>query len=116
MSTCSAHVAGGLFGSSPASLNASLFQYSTMVERWNGMPHVLPPVWLFFMNAGMNDFIHAASSAPLASSSHGTMASSSISVNMSVERRIAVVGGSPLLWAVSAFTIVSWYVPAYTGF
>jgi hypothetical protein len=30
----------------------SLFQYSTIVERWNGIPHVLPPVWLFSMNAG----------------------------------------------------------------
>src|SRR5215471_2234604 len=89
----SAQVAGGLFGSRPASLNASLFQYRTMVERWNGMPHVLPPVWLFFMKAGKNDLSHA---------------SSSMSVNMSVERRMAVVGGSPLLLAVSPFTIVSW--------
>src|SRR5262249_39245470 len=40
-STCSAHVAGGLLGSSPASLKASLFQYRTMVDRWNGTPHVL---------------------------------------------------------------------------
>ena len=36
------------------------------------------------------------------------MASSSISVNMSVESSTAVVGGVPLLCAVSAFTIVSW--------
>ena len=35
-------VAGGFSGSSPASLNASLFQYMTMVERWNGMPYTLP--------------------------------------------------------------------------
>src|SRR5262245_34080771 len=42
---------GGLFGSSPASLNSSLFQYITTVERWNGMPQVLPPVWLFSMKA-----------------------------------------------------------------
>src|SRR5262249_39711855 len=112
MSTCSAHVAGGLFGSRPASLNASLFQYRTMVERWNGMPHVLPPVWLFFMNAGKNDLIHAGSSGAFASSSQGRIASSSMSVNMSVDRRMAVVGGSPLLFAVSALTMVSWYVPA----
>ena len=50
--TISAQVAGALFGSSPASLNISLFQYSTIVERWNGMPQILPPVWLFSMNAG----------------------------------------------------------------
>ena len=31
-----AAVAGGLSGSSPASLNAFLFQYSTAVDRWNG--------------------------------------------------------------------------------
>jgi hypothetical protein len=42
---------------------------------------------------------------------NGTIASSSISVNMSVDSRIAVAGGLPLLCAVSAFTIVSWYVP-----
>jgi len=39
------------------------------------------------------------------------MASSSMSVYMSVERMMAVWGGSPLFTAVSAFTIVSWYVP-----
>src|SRR3569623_917963 len=39
-SLSSAHDCGGLFGSSPASLNASLFQYITTVERWNGMPQV----------------------------------------------------------------------------
>jgi hypothetical protein len=43
---------------------------------------------------------------------NGTMASSSIRVNMSVDNRMAVAGGVPLLCAVSAFTIVSWYVPA----
>src|SRR3569623_1617220 len=36
----SAQVCGGLCGSRPASLNASLFQYITTVERWNGMPQV----------------------------------------------------------------------------
>ena len=72
------------------------------------MPQVLPPVWLFFMKAGKNDFSHACSSAALVSSSHGTIASSSISVNMSVESKIAVVGGSPLLCVVSALTMLSW--------
>src|SRR3989339_395192 len=48
----SAQLAGALFGSSPAALNKSLFQYITTVERWNGMPQVLPPVWLFCMKAG----------------------------------------------------------------
>ncbi len=47
----SAQVAGGLFGSRPASLNSSLFQYRTMVERWNGTPQVLPPIWPFSRNA-----------------------------------------------------------------
>jgi hypothetical protein len=51
MSRISAQLAGGLFGSSPAALNISLFQYSTTVERWNGMPQVLPPVWLLSMKA-----------------------------------------------------------------
>ena len=72
------------------------------------MPHVLPPVWLFFMKPGKKLWIHAWSWAPGASSSNGTIASSSISVNMSVDRRIAVTGGSPLFSAVSALTIVSW--------
>jgi hypothetical protein len=48
----SAQFASAFSGSRPASLNASLFQYSTMVERWNGMPQVLPPVWLLSMKAG----------------------------------------------------------------
>src|SRR4051812_1880645 len=34
----SAQVSGALFGSRPASLKASLFQYMTTVERWNGTP------------------------------------------------------------------------------
>jgi hypothetical protein len=38
ISVISLQLAGGFSGSSPASLNASLFQYNTMVERWNGMP------------------------------------------------------------------------------
>src|SRR5579864_803931 len=50
--TNSSQVSGALSGLSPAALNASLFQYITMVERWNGMPQILPPVWLFSMNAG----------------------------------------------------------------
>ena len=79
-----------MFGSSPASLKSSLFQYRTMVERWNGMPQVLPPVWLFSMKAGKKLVSHALSSAVLTTSSKGTIASSSISVNMSVESSIAV--------------------------
>ena len=43
---------GALSGLNPAALNISLFQYSTMVERWNGTPQVLPPVSLFSMKAG----------------------------------------------------------------
>src|SRR4051794_24142808 len=46
-SLSSAQFVGGLLGSRPASLKASLFQYMTTVERWNGMPQVFPPVWLF---------------------------------------------------------------------
>src|SRR5437588_87553 len=38
ISAISFQVVGGFSGSRPASLNASLFQYMTMVERWNGMP------------------------------------------------------------------------------
>ena len=52
MSRISAQLAGGRLGSSPAALKASLFQYSTTVERWKGTPQVLPPVWLFCMKAG----------------------------------------------------------------
>jgi hypothetical protein len=37
----------------------------------------------------------------------GTIASSSISVNMSVERRTEVTGGVPLLCAVSALAMLS---------
>ena len=59
------------------------------------------------MNAGKKDFIQAASSGARASSSQGTIASSSMSVNMSVDSKMAVVGGSPLLWAVSALTTLS---------
>jgi hypothetical protein len=51
MLTSSAQLAGGLFGSSPASLNSSLFQYSTMVLRWKGTPQVLPPIWPFSRKA-----------------------------------------------------------------
>ena len=79
-----------------------------MVERWNGMPQVLPPVWLLAMNAGKKLFIQALSSALLAMSSNGTIASSSIRVYMSVESSTEVTGGVPLLFAVSALTIDSW--------
>ena len=62
------------------------------------------------MNAGKKLLSHAWSSG-FRTSSNGTIASSSMSVNMSVDRMIAVCGGSPLFIAVSALTIVSWYVP-----
>src|SRR5580704_4236485 len=52
LATSSSQVSGALSGSRPAALNASLFQNITMVERWNGMPQVWPPVWLLAMNAG----------------------------------------------------------------
>ena len=42
----------------------------------------------------------------------GAMASSSISVNMSVDSSTEVAGALPDLLAVSALTMVSWYVPA----
>ena len=42
------------------------------------------------------------------SSSNGTIASSSISVNMSVDSRTDIAGGSPLFTAVSALVIESW--------
>jgi hypothetical protein len=44
----------------------------------------------------------------LIKSSNGTIASSSISVYMSVDSGIDVTGGSPLLTAVSALAIESW--------
>ena len=49
---CSSQVAGGRSGSSPASWNAALFQYSTIVERWNGTPQVWPSISPFLRNAG----------------------------------------------------------------
>src|SRR5690606_1853686 len=45
--TISFQLSGALSGSRPASWNSSLFQYITIVERWNGTPQVLPPVRLF---------------------------------------------------------------------
>ena len=76
-----------------------------MVERWNGMPQVLPPVWLFSMKAGKKLASHFLSSSVLMKSSIGTIASSSISVNMSVESSTEVTGGVPLLCAVSALVM-----------
>ncbi len=78
------------------------------MERWKGAPQVLPPVWLLSMKAGKKLFSQALSSSVLTKSSIGTMASSSMRVNMSVESSTEVVGGLPLLCAVSALTMVSW--------
>ena len=78
-----------------------------MVERWNGMPQVLPPVWLFAMNAGKKLLSHFRSLSPRAKSSNATMASSSISENMSVDSSTEVTGAVPLLCAVSALAMVS---------
>ena len=89
-------------------MKASLFQNITTVERWNGMPQVLPPVWLFSMKAGKNDLAQALSASVLSRSSKGVTASSSINVNMSVDSRTATSGGLPLFRAVSALTKVSW--------
>lgn len=77
------------------------------MERWNGMPQVLPPVWLFSMKPGKKLASHFLSSSVLMKSSKGTIASSSISVNMSVESSTESTGGVPLLCAVSALTMVS---------
>src|SRR5215831_3447601 len=52
------------------------------------------------MKAGKKLFSQALSSSVLMKSSMGVTASSSISVNMSVESSTEVVGGLPLLWAV----------------
>ena len=60
------------------------------------------------MNAGKKLLSQARSSALVAIASNGTIASSSIRVNMSVESSTDIWGGSPLLSAVSAFTMVSW--------
>ena len=72
------------------------------------MPQVLPPVWLLSMKAGKKLLSQAWSSALVAIVSKGTIASSSMSVNMSVESSTDICGGSPLLSAVSTLTIVSW--------
>ncbi|MNJ60415.1 hypothetical protein D3C77_561460 [compost metagenome] len=52
------------------------------------------------------------SASDLASESIGTMASSSIRVNMSVDNSTASCGGVPPLRAVSALAMESWYEPA----
>eukprot|EP01022_Parablepharisma_sp_SALTPOND_P021792 TRINITY_DN435_c5_g1_i1.p1 TRINITY_DN435_c5_g1~~TRINITY_DN435_c5_g1_i1.p1 ORF type:complete len:766 (+),score=253.47 TRINITY_DN435_c5_g1_i1:968-3265(+) len=111
-STISFQVAGALSGFRPASLNRALLQYITMVERWKGMPQVLPSVWLFSMKPLQKPSIHFLSSALLARLSMETMAPSSISVNRSVDSSTASVGGVPPLKAVSALTMLSWQVPA----
>ncbi len=77
------------------------------MERWNGTPQVLPPVWLLSMKAGKKLDSHLRSSSVFTNSSIGTIASSSIRVNMSVESSTDMTGGTPLLCAVSALTIVS---------
>ena len=59
------------------------------------------------MKAGKKLFIQALSSALVARSSNGMTASSSISVNMSVESSTDIWGGSPLLSAVRTLTMVS---------
>ncbi len=59
------------------------------------------------MKAGKKEASHFLSSSVFTKLSKGTIASSSISVNMSVESSTEVTGGVPLLWAVSALTIVS---------
>jgi hypothetical protein len=59
------------------------------------------------MKPGKKLASHALSSGVFTMSSNGTIASSSISVNMSVDKRIDVTGGSPLLTAVRAFAIDS---------
>ena len=78
-----------------------------MVERWNGTPQVLPPVRLFSMKAGKKLAIHFLSSSVFTNGSIGTIASSSIKVNMSVESSTEVTGGVPLLCAVSALVMLS---------
>ena len=78
-----------------------------MVERWNGTPQILPPVWLFAMKAGKKLAIHFLSSSVFRKSLIGTIASSSISVNMSVDSSTEVTGGVPLLCAVSALVMLS---------
>ncbi len=72
------------------------------------MPQVWPPVWLFFMKAGKKLPSHFLSSSLLMKPSKGMTASSSISVNMSVESSTESWGGVPLLCAVSALTMLSW--------
>ncbi len=52
VSASSSQVAGARSGSSPASRNASLFQYITMVERWNGTPQICPPICPLRRKAG----------------------------------------------------------------
>ncbi len=60
------------------------------------------------MKAGKKSFSQALSSADFRKPSTGTIASSSISVKVSVESSTDSVGGVPLLCAVSTLTSVSW--------
>jgi len=71
------------------------------------MPHVLPSVRLFSMKPGKKLLSHAWSSGVAASSSKGTIASSSISVYMSTARITEKCGGSPPLSAVIVLVMVS---------
>ena len=78
-----------------------------MVERWKGMPQVLPPVRLLSMKAGKKLLIQLFSLSVVANSSKGTITSSSMSENMSVDSSTQVTGGLPDLCAVNALTMVS---------
>jgi hypothetical protein len=64
-------------------------------------------VRLFSIKAGKKLFSQARSASLFKKPSIGTIASSSISENMSVESSTDVVGGVPLLCAVSILTMVS---------
>ena len=67
----------------------------TTVERWNGTPQVLPPIWVLAMKALKKLFSQALSSAVFIKLSMGTTASSSISVNKSEDSNTDVTGGVP---------------------
>jgi len=80
-----------------------------MVERWNGMPQVLPAARLLAIRAGKNPSIQAGSSRAAAlTSSNGTIASASIRVYMSAANSTAMSGGVPALWPVSDLANASW--------
>ena len=107
-STCSAQVAGGLFGSSPASLNSLLVP----VQHDGGALERDAPglaAGLAVVHEGGEEALEPAPVLrAVARSSKGTIASSSIRVNMSVESSTDIGGGVAALERGERLDDVSW--------